>query len=62
MKFFKEIGRLIARITGKPTTTKSVVGEVANAAARATGKGNPEIAEAVAERIVDAVKGKGKRK
>ena len=60
MKFFKEIGRRITRITGKPTTTKSVVGEVANAAARATDKVNPEIAEAVAERIVDAVKGKRK--
>lgn len=60
MKFFTSIGKLITRITGKPTTTKSVVGEVANAAARVTGKVNPEIAEAVAERVVDAVKGKRK--
>lgn len=58
MKFFKKLGKLITAVTGKPTTTKSVVGEVANVAARVTGRVDPETAEAIAEKVVERVKRK----
>ncbi len=58
MKFFTRIGKLITAVTGKRTTTKSVVGEVANIAARASGRVDPETAEAVAEAVVERVKRK----
>lgn len=58
MKFFKKLGKIITAVTGKPTTTKSVVGEVANVAARVTGCVDPETAEAIAEKVVGRIKGK----
>ena len=58
MKFFTRIGKLITAVTGERTTTKSVVGEVANIAARASGRVDPETAEAVAEAVVERVKRK----
>lgn len=61
-KLFKLFGKAVTTVTGKPTTTASVVGEVAHVVAKRTGVVDPETAEAVAEAGVKSFKSKRRSK